>query len=188
MRVHLETERLVLREFEAGDLDELVALHNDPDVMRYLNGGRPVPRERIENEIMPYYLEFYRQGRGFGYWAAIAKQDGRFLGWFLFRPPESPDTAGIELGYRLHKHAWGKGYATEGSIALLRKGFAEQGVTRVFAQTMAVNRGSRRVMEKAGLRYVGTFTEEYPDGPIPGAEHGEVEYAVTREEWLAQYR
>lgn len=58
----------------------------------------------------------------------------------------------VELGYRLHKAAWGKGYATEGSRALIDKGFAEHGVERVAAFMMVVNVASRRVMEKAGLR------------------------------------
>jgi RimJ/RimL family protein N-acetyltransferase len=91
---------------------------------------------------------------------------------------------GVELGYRLRRDSWGKGYATEGSIALIRKGFTELGVHRVFAETMAVNVGSRRVMEKAGLRYVRTFHQDWPER-IPGDEHGDVEYALTRAEWLA---
>jgi RimJ/RimL family protein N-acetyltransferase len=66
-----------------------------------------------------------------------------------------------------------------------RKGFTELGVRRVVAQTMAVNVASRRVMEKAGLTYVRTFREEWT-GPIEGAEHGEVEYALTKAAWDQQ--
>ena len=84
-----------------------------------------------------------------------------------------------ELGYRLRRSAWGKGYATEGSRALIRKGFTELGVRRVVAETMAVNTASRRVMEKAGLTLVRTFHQEWPDR-IPGDEHGDVEYALTQ--------
>lgn len=51
---------------------------------------------------------------------------------------------------------------------------------------MTVNTGSRRVMEKAGLRYVRTFFTTWPEGPVEGSEHGDVEYALTRDEWLAQ--
>lgn len=78
-----------------------------------------------------------------------------------------------------HKAAWGRGYATEGSRALIRKGFADLGVERVTANTMAVNAGSRRVMEKAGLSFLRSFTGDWPDA-IPGSEHGEVEYELTR--------
>src|SRR5687767_13775645 len=80
-----------------------------------------------------------------------------------------------ELGYRLRKSAWGKGYAAEGSSALIRRGFTELGVRRVVAETMVVHTGSRRVMEKAGMRAVRTFHQAWPD-PIPGDEHGDVEY------------
>lgn len=64
----------------------------------------------------------------------------------------------------------------------MRAAFTTLGLRRVFATTMAVNLASRRVMEKAGLRYVRTFHLEFDD-PIPGTEHGEVEYAVTADEW-----
>ena len=58
----------------------------------------------------------------------------------------------MELGYRLRRAAWGHGYATEGSIALVDKGFAEFGIERIVGWTMAVNTRSRRVLEKTGLR------------------------------------
>jgi RimJ/RimL family protein N-acetyltransferase len=66
----------------------------------------------------------------------------------------------------------------------MRKGFTELGVERVYVETMTVNTGSRRVLEKAGLRYVRTFHPEWPE-PIPGHEHGEIEYALTKAEWEA---
>jgi RimJ/RimL family protein N-acetyltransferase len=79
------------------------------------------------------------------------------------------------------------GYATEGSRALIDKGFADFGIERVNAETMAVNVGSRRVMEKAGLRCVRTFHADWPVR-IPGDEEGDVEYAITRAEWEADRR
>jgi RimJ/RimL family protein N-acetyltransferase len=81
----------------------------------------------------------------------------QFLGWFAF-PPKPDDAPGVvELGYRLRRSAWGLGYATEGSRALIAKGFAELGATRMYAETMVVNTPSRRVMEKPGLVLVRTF-------------------------------
>src|SRR5436190_1880375 len=70
----------------------------------------------------------------------------------------------------------------EGWRALVHKAFAELGARRVFATTMAVNVGSRRVMEKAGLRFVRAFFQEWPD-KIPGDELGDIEYALTRADW-----
>lgn len=182
METFLETDRLVLRRFGPDDVDLLVALHNDPDVMRYL-GPCDETAEHVRAEVLPHWLRLYDQG--FGYWAAIEKATGAFLGWFLFRPPKvDPQPGVLELGYRLHTAAWGRGFATEGSVALVDRGFTEMGVQRVVADTMAVNRGSRRVMEKAGLRYVRTVHPGY-DEALDGAEHGDVEYALTREEWAA---
>jgi RimJ/RimL family protein N-acetyltransferase len=185
MRVFLETERLVLRRFTEADVDNLFELDSDPDVMRFLTGGRPTPRDVIRNDTLPRFLRYYERFEGFGFWAAIEKSTGEFLGWFEFRPPEGGAPEEVELGYRLRRSAWGKGYATEGSRALIRKGFTELGVRRVLASTMAVNVASRRVMEKAGLTLARTFHRSWPD-PVEGAEHGEVEYALTNADWEQQ--
>jgi RimJ/RimL family protein N-acetyltransferase len=185
MRVFLETERLVLRRFTEADADNLFELDSDPHVMRFLTGGKPTPRDVIRNETLPRFLRYYERSEGLGYWAAIEKSTGAFLGWFEFRPPEGGGPGEVELSYRLRKSAWGRGYATEGSRALIRKGFTELGVRRVVASTMAVNTASRRVMEKAGLTLARTFHQSWPD-PIEGAEHGEVEYALTKAEWEQQ--
>jgi RimJ/RimL family protein N-acetyltransferase len=88
----------------------------------------------------------------------------------------------LEIGWRFHRAAWGRGYATEGAAALLHHAFAALGAETVFATTMAVNTPSRRVMERLGMRYLRTFTEHHDD-PLPGTEHGEVEYRITRDEW-----
>ncbi|MBO4210903.1 GNAT family N-acetyltransferase [Micromonospora echinofusca] len=190
MREYLRTDRLVLRRFTGADLEDLVALDGDPEVMRYLTGGRSTPRQRMRDEVLPYLLGYYDRGDDFGYWAAVDRRGG-FLGWFHLRPHPgggpagAPDRHGIELGYRLRRAVWGNGYATEGCRALLRKGFTELGVDRVYAETMAVNVASRRVMEKAGLRYVRTFHQRWPEA-IAGSEFGEMEYAVTRAGWWAR--
>jgi RimJ/RimL family protein N-acetyltransferase len=185
MQVFLETERLVLRRFTEADVDNLFDLDSDPEVMRFLTGGNPTPRDVIRNETLPRILHYYERFAGFGFWAAIEKSTGQFLGWFHFLPREGSGSDEVELGYRLRKSAWGKGYGTEGSHALIRKGFAKLGVRRVVAETMAVNIASRRVMEKAGLTLVRTYHKEWPD-PIEGLEHGEVEYALRKADWKQQ--
>src|SRR5215210_358480 len=182
VQIFLETERLILRRLTDDDVDNLVELDSDPEVMQFISGGRPTPREEIERDFLPAFLGYYERYAGYGFWAAIEKSNGQFVGWFHFRPadPDRPDD--VELGYRLRRWAWGKGYATEGSQALIEKGFAELGVQRVFATTMVVNVASRRVMEKSGLRLVRTFHQPWPDY-IEGQEHGDVEYALLRSEW-----
>ena len=88
MQVFLETERLLLRRFTEADVDNLSDLDSDPEVMRFINGGTPTPREVIESDILPRYLRYYERFAGYGYWAAIEKATGEFLGWFHFRPAE----------------------------------------------------------------------------------------------------
>lgn len=187
MQIFLETDRLVLRRFTPADVDHLFQLENDPEVMRYLNGGRPVTRAVIQQERLPEYLRYYGRYEGFGYWAAQEKATGAFLGWFHLWPLQGRDPGDVELGYRLRRSAWGKGYATEGARALIDKGFRELGVQRVLAFTMAMNGGSRRVMEKAGLHLVRLFHQTWPD-VIEGAEHGDVEYALSRSDWQGKNR
>ncbi|WP_338761393.1 GNAT family protein [Nocardia vulneris] len=259
MRIFLETPRLVLRRFDADDVDDLVCLDSDPAVMQYLT-GEPTPRAEIEDEVLPRILRDYARsplgrfavlerstispsamadggamdsGGRSAHWspdsatrkgalasspgtvspnsadeAAVmasssgttapdldggvgavaagvdAEPVGAFVGWVALQPPVEGGCREVELGYRFSASVWGRGYATEVARALVDKGFAEFGVQRVWAQTMAVNLGSRRVLEKVGLRYVRTFHLDFED-PLPGTEHGEVEYGLCRDEWLA---
>ena len=172
--IYLETPRLRLRQFTSGDLDALWQLDQDPAVMRYL-GGKATPCEDVRDRILPKFLAFYAEGPNYGFWAAESLIDGSFLGWFHFRPPMEEDVAGIELGYRLRQEAWGQGFATEGSLAIIAKAFDELGIERVVAKTLKENAASRRVMEKCGMNFVSEFIEHRIDPPTPA-----VWYAIDR--------
>ncbi|KPC58417.1 GNAT family N-acetyltransferase [Streptomyces chattanoogensis] len=176
----LTTARLALRPFTdaEADFDLVVELDSDPAVMRYITGGRPMTRAEIRAE------SFERMVRG-GFWRTHLRETGEFLGWHCLRPLADGPAGTADLGYRLRTAAWGKGYATEGALALLEKGFGELGYDRITANTMAVNAGSRHVMEKCGLAYSRTYFEDWPY-PVEGDEHGDVEYVLTREEWLSR--
>jgi len=185
MHVDLETDRLILRRVTPDDVDLLVDLDGDPRVMRFITGGRPTPRDEIEHDILPAWLAYYDRSPGYGFWIAIERATGEFLGWFHLRPRAGDPPDEPELGYRLRRAAWGRGYATEGAQALIRKAFTDLGARRVWAETMVVNTASRRVMEKSGLTLVRVFHQDWPD-TIEGDEHGDVEYALTREDWQRQ--
>lgn len=184
MKVFLETERMLLRQFTLDDVEDVLALDSDPAVRRFVEDGEPVDRDETQN-VIEHWMGYYARSESFGFWAAIEKRSGQFLGWFHFRPREGCPEREPELGYRLVSAAWGKGYATEGSRALIDNGFASTDIVRVVAETMAVHEASRRVMEKAGLRHTRSFPTEWPVR-LPGDEHGEVEYAITRAEWADQ--
>ena len=179
--VFVETERLVLRRFTADDFELLVELDSDPEVKRYIDGGAAVERQDLA-AMLSSWLNYYDRYDGYGFWAAVEKPSGVFLGWFHLRPGEGAGPLEPELGYRLRREVWGRGYATEGSRALIDKAFAELGAARVYASTMTVNTASRRVMEKAGLHYVRTFDIDWPV-KVPGDEHGGVEYSIDRTQW-----
>ena len=169
------TDRLSLRPAAPGDRDDLIALERDPEVMRFINGGRPTPDDGIDSAVG------FRMPRGGepGVWTAVESATQAFVGWFSLRPR---DGEVAELGYRLRREAWGRGFGSEGARALVREGFAEMYVDRIVATAMAVNHASRRVMEKAGLTYGRTVHVDWED-PLPGSELGDVEYALTRDAW-----
>ena len=191
----METERLTLRRFTAGDVEKLVALDSDPEVMRYLNGGAPTPRAVIEREILPGFMTSYAPGGVHGVWALIERGGGAFLGWASLRPDiKRPGEA--SLGYRLRREAWGQGYATEAARALLRAAFRDSALQRVTATTYQDNHASRRVMERLGMTLALTFRYTAEDMAADSATHvttgdlwdGEdVEYALTRAEWERDY-
>jgi RimJ/RimL family protein N-acetyltransferase len=191
MHVLLETSRLVLRRFTPADADRLYELDNDPEVMRYINGGTPTPREVIQDAILPVFLRYDERTPGYGFWAAVEKASGDWIGWFSLRPSTGAPGEAI-LGYRLRRAAWGNGYAIEGARALIDVGFAELGVRRVVATTYEDNVASRRVMEKLGMTLVRRFriTEEdivradtYHATSVEPWEGDDVEYALERVDW-----
>jgi RimJ/RimL family protein N-acetyltransferase len=172
MTEELETARLTLRPIATSDVDLLVALDSDPEVMRFISGGKPTSRAEAERILQ----------RSLGHrWLGFERRTGAFVGWFGIRPSTAKSR---ELGYRLRREAWGKGLATEGARAVIAVAFTQPGVDRVRAETMAVNSASRAVMERCGLRFVRAFHLEW-DEPIAGTEHGEVEYEITKSEWRA---
>ena len=166
--MRLDTKRLRLRPLTSDDLKHLVALHGDPEVMAFITGAGET-RETVETRSLPDLLSRRT-------WLLFEAET--FLGWASLRL--EGDEA--ELGYRLTRAAWGQGYASEAARALVDLGFRQLGLVRIWGQTMAVNLGSRRVMEKAGLAYVRTFHLAWDD-PLPGSEQGEVEYALLRADW-----
>jgi RimJ/RimL family protein N-acetyltransferase/2-polyprenyl-3-methyl-5-hydroxy-6-metoxy-1,4-benzoquinol methylase len=170
VRPTLHTERLALRPLTDADLPDLVALNGDPEVMRYI--GPPMPADEVAAELPGWVAG---DGR-FGLWAGVV--DDAFVGiWFLTADPDDPRAG--ETGWRLPRSAWGHGYATEGGQALLTYAFETLGLDRVWAETMAVNTRSRRVMERLGMRHLRTDVRDW-DEPIPGWEQGEMVHELTR--------
>jgi RimJ/RimL family protein N-acetyltransferase len=167
----LETEHLRLEPLTVEHVDLLVDLDSDPEVMRYINGGKPSSRADVEALV--------RARRGYR-WAAFLRADDDFVGWFGMRPAGDRT---YDLGYRLRRTYWGLGLATEGSRLLIDLAFTELDAVRIQADAMTVNERSRRVMQACGLKHVRTFHVEWEE-PIDGAEQGDVEYELRREHYV----
>ena len=125
---------------------------------------------------------------GLGWWIGRRRSHGDFLGWWDLSPdkPALEHPLRAQAGWRLARRHWGQGYATEGAAAVIHHGFATVEVGTVWAETMAVNRASRQVMAKLGMRHVRTDHRKWAD-PLPGAEQGEVIYEITRSEWTTAH-
>ena len=174
----LRTARLVLEPVADHHLPLLVSLNADPEVMRFIR-GRPATPDETESEWQQRREHQSDAERGLGYW--VGSVGDEFVGWWSASAFESdPVLAG--LGYRLVRSAWGRGLATEGARAMVDQAFACPEVRMISASTMAVNTGSRRVLEKAGLRHTDTWVQDWDD-PVEGWRQGEVRYDLSRDEW-----
>jgi RimJ/RimL family protein N-acetyltransferase len=148
----LQTLRLDLREFVAGDFDDLWRLDQDPEVMRYIGDGKRSSRARIAM-TMRRIPRIYRRYPGLGSWRAARRDSGEYIGWFTLK--YIPRTVEVEVGYRLLREAWGQGFATEGARELVRYGFDTVGLDRIVGLTHPDNRASQRVLMKSGLAEAG---------------------------------
>lgn len=186
----MQTERLVLRAFEERDGEWLYALDNDPEVMRYINGGIHTPRDFIINNTLPLFQKYEDDKPGIGFWALMEKNRDEPIGWCCLRSREGLAST-VSLGYRLAKQAWGRGYATEASERLIRAAFEELYLDSIVATTYEDNAGSRRVLEKLGFRLNREFRLDLTEQatayfgstePWPGLD---LEYRLEQSQWSA---
>lgn len=166
----LETERLVLRMFRESDTDAYAEMVGDPEVMRFLGGGQPVPRaEAWRNMAM---VLGHWQLRGYGMWAVEEKATGELAGRVgCWRPEGWP---GLEVGWTLRRSFWGRGYATEAARASIEYAFTTLDQMRVISLIAPENVNSIRVAERLG---------EKPEGEWDVFGTKVIVYAVGREEF-----
>ncbi len=150
MKIILKTKRLILREFVPEDLNEYAKLDSDPEVMKYISNGKTRTFQEIKGDL-ERIIKYNSENEGFGLWAAIEKDSNKFIGWFCLKHLDK--TAEIEVGYRLIREFWGKGFASEGAKAIVIYGFNKLGLKRIVAVADQGNKASIRVLEKAGLKF-----------------------------------
>jgi RimJ/RimL family protein N-acetyltransferase len=145
----IETERLLLREWQPADAEPFAALNADPEVTRYLRG----PMRRDESDDLIARIRGHWQDHGFGLYAVEVKGSGAFAGFVgLAIPSFLPEVLpAVEVGWRLAREHWGKGYATEGARASVDHGFGELGLRQVISIIHPDNVASVRVAERLGM-------------------------------------
>ena len=159
MSFYIETERLILRDLRSSDLDGMFELDSDHDVHPYL-GNKPIKTKDEALKIIESVRNQYEE-RGIGRWAAIEKHTGNFIGWAGIRLNTEYNMNGFikyyDVGYRLIKRFWGKGYATESGKAAIDYAFNSMNLPELYAITEIGNQASHNVLLKIGLTYVEDF-------------------------------
>jgi RimJ/RimL family protein N-acetyltransferase len=177
MGEELGTERLLLRRWRESDLEPWGALNADPEVREYL--GDVLTREQSDAAVAAFQSEFDQ--RGYGWWAVEVQATGEFVGFAGLDDvePRMPVT-GVEIGWRLARSSWGRGYATEAARAVLTFGFETLGLPEIFAITAAGNVRSQAVMQRLGMTHnpADDFEDSNADPNGPFRHH--VIYRITR--------
>jgi RimJ/RimL family protein N-acetyltransferase len=178
----IETERLRLRPFERGDLDELVPIHGHPDVVRYLYWDVRT-RAELESVLAGKIERAALERPGDAVDVAVRLLDGGALvGGVSLSWSDSPHRQG-EIGYIFHPGHAGRGYATEAAWEMLRIGFEELGLHRIAGRLDARNAASARVLERLGMRREAHLRE---NELVKGEWTDELVYALLEDEWVTR--
>lgn len=184
--IELRTARLLLREWRDEDLAPFAKLNADPQVMRYF----PAVLDRSASDAMAVRIRARLAVDGWGLWAVEVPGVAPFIGFVgLARPRfESHFAPGVEVGWRLARTHWGRGYAPEAAREALRFGFADLGLDEIVSFTTTANLPSRRVMEKIGMSRDPSDDFEHPDLPPGHPKRVHVLYRLARDRWTALTR
>ena len=169
------SERLKFRLMDSQDAQALWQLDQDPQVMKYLNGGKPTSMEQVNSVFIPRMKKYRDDKLGWGIWQVSDKVTDEYLGWVLIRPmaffTESPNFKDLELGWRFFQSTWGKGYATEAAIAIKDAVAVHADVTHVSALAVADNLASVGVMKKMGMSFVRAYLHTDPIGDFDAVHY-----------------
>ncbi len=161
MKIVAETERLILRELDYIDQDDLFEMDSDPEVHLYIENNPVQSMDEIIKVIGMLKKQY--QENGIARWAVVDKATNECVGWSglkFFTEPLNHHNHFYELGYRFKKKHWGKGFATESSTAILNYGFKNLNVDSIYAITDPKNANSKKVLAKLGFDFKETFDYE----------------------------
>jgi RimJ/RimL family protein N-acetyltransferase len=161
----LRTDRLVMRRWRESDREPYAALNADPEVMRYF----PATLSRVASDVSVDRMEDLFDRQGFGLWALEVAATAEFIGFTGLNPmPDGvPGAGGMEVGWRLARHAWHHGYATEAATAAVDVAFNGVGLDQIWSMTAVLNRPSQAVMLRLGM----TACELFDHPALPPGHH-----------------
>jgi RimJ/RimL family protein N-acetyltransferase len=159
----IETERLVLRRWRDADREPFAELNGDPETLVFF----PSTLTRAESDAFVDRIEARFEADGYALWALEVRQTGQVIGFtgLAPMPADVPGGGGTEIGWRLARHAWRHGYATEAAVAARDVAFSEVGLTELWSMTAVLNTPSQAVMRRIGMTEAARFEHpRVPDG------------------------
>lgn len=177
--MRIETERLILRAWQPGDLEPYAHMCAKPEVMRWISTGTPQTEAQSRQSVENFITELAKNG--FGLLAVEIKADGQFIGFCGLSVPDFlPEIMpAVEIGWRLDPAAWGKGYATEAARAVMAHGFGALKLDRIVSIYQIGNDASENIMKKLGM--------DFDREAVTAASQSYVRvYAITRDAYRAK--
>ena len=170
----------MLRRWRPSDREPFAALNADPEVMEHFPGVMT----RAESDAFIDRMEAYWDEHGYGRWAVEVPGEADLIGFVgLTVPPFRPED---EIGWRLARPFWGRGFATEGARAVLVQAFETLGREEIVSFTVPANVRSTRVMERLGMTHDPADDFDHPNFPPGHRIRRHVLYRLTRREWTQQ--
>jgi len=174
----IRTARLVMRRWRESDREPFAALNADAQTMRYF----PATLDRAASDAFIDVIEARFENQGYGLWALELADASRFIGFAGLNPmpDEVPGAGGVEVGWRLARHAWHLGYASEAANAALDIAFRGVGLPEIWSMTAVLNEPSQAVMRRIGLTEVARF--DHPRIHLGDPLRPHVTYHLSRPE------
>ncbi len=181
--IELNTRRLYLRQWHTEDFEPFAIMNADPAVMAHF----PTTLDRNASNAMALRCQSLIAERGWGLWALEEKSSGHFIGFTGLHIPEAdlPFSPCVEIGWRLAKRFWGKGFATEAARQALKTGFGALNLSEIVSFTTVGNRQSRAVMERLGMQQ-DQQTFEHPAIPVGHSLREHCLYRLSQTQWQNQ--
>ena len=177
----LRTSRLILRDWREDDLPAFAALNADPEVMTHF----PSVLDRAASDAQAARKRAHLVAHGWGSWAVEVPGEAEFIGYVGLQPVTfaASFTPAVEIGWRLARTYWGRGFATEAARAALEFGFERLGLPEIVSFTVPANARSRAVMERLGMTRDPAEDFDHPRLPEGHALRRHVLYRMARARW-----